>query len=186
MATPEMALNPLNGKPAKMDAQARARMKTKHLNPLTPLNALKAFDGKEFKEFKASYSLEAKQLLERLTFAGVTIWRDGDAMRWRGAADVLTETDRAELRRLKPELLLLLANGLSTPPSDATPDTAPPSDVQRIRELAAQVTPAEFCRARRGIAPALRRNSTSAEINELILEVCLLARERKQNVDQVK
>jgi len=118
--------------------------------------------------------MDAKTLLRELSRRGATASLEAGRV-WIEPAAALDDELRDRIIELKPELLLLLANGLSTP----TPDTAPPADVQRIRELAAQVTPAEFCRARRGITPALRRTCSSSEINELILEVCLLAKGEK-------
>jgi len=113
--------------------------------------------------------MTAPELLASLAASGVSVRIEGDALKLRPAA-ALDDALRGAIIELKPELLLLLANGLSTP----TPDTAPPSDVQRIRKLAAQVSPAEFGRARKTIAPDMRRACTSEEIHELILAKILL------------
>ena len=121
--------------------------------------------------------MNAQSLFLDLSARGIVLEIADEKLIFDAPRGVLTENDLAQLRKNKPELIELL----STPPSDvapdtATPDTATPSDVQRIRALAAKVTPAQFIAARKTIAPALRRNCTGEEINELILQVCLLAK----------
>jgi hypothetical protein len=112
----------------------------------------------------------AKTLFSELAARGVVLKSADEKLLFDAPTGVLTDDDRAELRRLKPELMLLL----STP-------TAPPADDRtarrdRIRTLAASVSPGELLRQRKRISSALRRVCSAEEIHELILVQCLLAR----------
>ncbi len=114
--------------------------------------------------------MTAKTLFSELAARGVVLKSADEKLLFDAPTGVLTDDDRAELRRLKPELMLLL----STP-------TAPPADDRtarrdRIRTLAASVSPGELLRQRKRISSALRRVCSAEEIHELILVQCLLAR----------
>jgi hypothetical protein len=124
--------------------------------------------------------MNARDLLASLAASGVSIRIEGDALKLRPAAALDNEL-RDRIIGLKPELLLLLsgaASGESTPTVSDVATMAPADERaahrDRIRALAAQVTPGELLQARKTIEPALRRNCTSEEIHELLLLHCWL------------
>jgi hypothetical protein len=121
--------------------------------------------------------MTAPDLLASLAASGVSVCADGGALRLRPARGVPDEL-RDRIIELKPELLLLLQSGAA---SGASTPTAPPAEERaacrdRIRTLAASVSPGELLRQRKRISPALRRVCSAEEIHELILVQCLLAR----------
>ena len=82
-----------------------SRTYPKSLTSLNPLNSLK---GKEVKAFKGFKGLSPSELLANFKASGFELFADGEQLRWRGPAGVLTDDDRATLRECKPVLLELL------------------------------------------------------------------------------
>jgi len=63
-------------------------------------------------------------LLDQFKARGVVIEANGDRLKLTAPTGVLTDDDRAELRRLKPELLLLLSGAASGGRTRHAPDVA--------------------------------------------------------------
>jgi hypothetical protein len=124
----------------------------------------------------------ATLLLTDLQSHGVTATVNGDRLKLNGPTEVLTPDVLAEIRSLKPAIIQLL----STPSEPRQPE---PADAQstlhlaesaeaertaRIRAMAQLVEPEELLKVRRRLSPAIRRNSSADEINEMLLCQCLL------------
>ncbi len=71
--------------------------------------------------------MNAQSLFLDLSARGIVLEIADEKLIFDAPRGVLTETDRAELRRLKPELLLLLQSGAATAPPVAPADDVPPA-----------------------------------------------------------
>ncbi len=124
--------------------------------------------------------MTASALLTNLKECGVSIQPHGGELEITAPAGVLTPDVLAEIRSLKPAIIQLL----STPSEMSKPVSADAQSTlhlaesaertARIRAMAQLVSPDELLKVRRRLSPAIRRNSSADEINELILCQCLI------------
>ncbi len=109
-------------------------------------------------------------LLDQLKARGVAIEAAGDRLKLTAPTGVLADADRVQLRRSKPELLLLLqSDAASSPATGSTPDDVPPALLEyseRMFDERLRVwRRGDFIEPTRGTLPAYRASREYAALN---------------------
>jgi hypothetical protein len=127
--------------------------------------------------------MTAPALLESLKERGATVSANGDRLKLLAPPGVLKPRVLESLARHKAEILQLLEierrSRASAPAKVARAGSTPPADRQteRIRRLAAIVTPEEERAAFKTIKPMLKKQMNAADLHELALTLAFGAKQ---------